>query len=107
MGSEYEGGVEQVTLRARVHREETNWLILTDCSNAFNTVKRTAVLAEVATCAPALTPFVQSVTGRDLLQGSSRWNREKGARSIASVGGRYNKGMPWGRRCSACLSCRS
>ena len=32
-----QGGVEQVALRARVHHEEKNWLILTDCSNAFNT----------------------------------------------------------------------
>ena len=52
------GGVEQVALRARVHHEAKNWLILTDCSNAFNTVKRTAVFAEVATCASALIPFV-------------------------------------------------
>ncbi|CAN0597640.1 unnamed protein product, partial [Laminaria digitata] len=35
-----------------------NWLVLTDCSNAFNTVKRTAVLEEVANCVPALTPLV-------------------------------------------------
>ncbi|CAN0536487.1 unnamed protein product, partial [Scytosiphon promiscuus] len=34
-------------------------LILTDCSNAFNTIKRTAVLAEAATCGPALTPFIE------------------------------------------------
>ncbi|CAN0580079.1 unnamed protein product, partial [Laminaria digitata] len=33
-------------------------LVLTDCSNAFNTVKRTAVLEEVANCVPALTPLV-------------------------------------------------
>ncbi|CAN0586600.1 unnamed protein product, partial [Laminaria digitata] len=31
-------------------------LVLTDCSNAFNTVKRTAVLEEVANCVPALRP---------------------------------------------------
>ena len=49
------GGVEQVVL---VHHEAKNRLILTDCSNAFNTVKRTAMLAEAATCMPALTPFV-------------------------------------------------
>ena len=33
------GGVEQVALRTRVHHEEKYWLILTGCSNAFNTVK--------------------------------------------------------------------
>ena len=56
-------GVEQVALRARVHREARNRLILTDCSNAFNTAKRTAVLAEVATCVPALTPLIAKCDG--------------------------------------------
>ena len=50
--------MEQVALRARVHHEARNWLILTDCSNAFNTVKRTAVHGEAATCVTALTPFI-------------------------------------------------
>ena len=36
-------GVEHVGLRARTPRETGNWLILTDCSNAFNSVNRTAV----------------------------------------------------------------
>ena len=57
------GGVEQVALRARVHHEAKNWLILTDCANAFNTVKRTAMLAEAAICVPALTPFVAKCYG--------------------------------------------
>ncbi|CAM9791152.1 unnamed protein product, partial [Laminaria digitata] len=57
------GGVEQVALRARVHHEARNGLILTDCSNAFNTVKRTVVLTEAATCVPALTPFVAKCYG--------------------------------------------
>ena len=35
-----------------------HWKSLSDCSNAFNTVKRTAVLAEAATRVPALKPFV-------------------------------------------------
>ena len=47
-GGEVLGGVEQVALRARMHHEARNWLILTDCSNAFNTVKKTAMLAEAA-----------------------------------------------------------
>lgn len=38
--------------------ETDNWLILTDCFYAFNTVKRKAMLAEAANCMPALTPFV-------------------------------------------------
>ena len=40
------GGVEHVGLRARTLHETGDWLVLTDCSNAFNTVKRKAVLAE-------------------------------------------------------------
>ena len=52
------GGVGHVGLRARMLHETGNWLILTDCSNAFNAVKRTAVLEEVANCVPALTPLV-------------------------------------------------
>ena len=58
------GGVEQVALRARAHHLANNWLILTDCSNAFNTVKQTAMLAEAATCVPALTPFVAKCYGK-------------------------------------------
>ncbi|CAN0517664.1 unnamed protein product, partial [Laminaria digitata] len=38
-------------------------LVLTDCSNAFNTVNRTAVLEEVANCVPALTPLVAKCCG--------------------------------------------
>ena len=38
-------------------------MILTDCSNAINTVKRTAVLTKAATCVPALTPFVVKCYG--------------------------------------------
>ena len=62
-GVDVPGGVEYVGLRARTLHETGNWLVITDCSNAFNTVKRTAVLAEVANCVPALTP---SATGTRL-----------------------------------------
>ena len=55
--------MKKVALRARMHHEVKNWLILTDCSNAFNTVKRTAVLTEAATCLPALTLFVAECCG--------------------------------------------
>ena len=50
--------MEQVALRAPMHLEAKSWLIFTDCSNTLNTVKRTAVLTEAATCAPVLTSFV-------------------------------------------------
>ena len=57
------GGVEHIRLRARTQPETANWLVLTDCCNAFNTVSRTAVLAEVANCMPALTPLVAKCYG--------------------------------------------
>ena len=57
------GGVEHLRLRARTLHETSNWLVITDCSNAFNTVKRTAVLAEVDNCVPALTPVVAKCYG--------------------------------------------
>ncbi|CAN0489423.1 unnamed protein product, partial [Laminaria digitata] len=38
-------------------------LVLTDCPNAFNAVKRTSVLKEVANCVPALTPSVAKCYG--------------------------------------------
>ena len=44
-------------LRARTLHETGNWFVLTDCSNAPNTVKTMAMLAEAANCVPAFTPF--------------------------------------------------
>ena len=43
-------------LRARTLHETGNWLVITDCSNAINTMNRTAVVAEAAHCGPELTP---------------------------------------------------
>lgn len=65
LGSGFEGGVEQVALRARVHHETNKWLILPDCSNAFNTMKRAAVLTEAATCVPALTSLLANMLRRE------------------------------------------
>ena len=98
------GGVEQIALRARVPHEANNWLILTGFSNAFNTVKQTAMLAEAATCAQALTPFVAKCYGGMSALVFFQMEPEKGGRSTAPAG--CNKGVPWGRRCSACRSCR-
>ena len=50
-------GVEHMGFRARTLHETGNWLVLTDCPHAFNTVRRTAVLEETANCVPALKPF--------------------------------------------------
>ena len=51
-------GVGHVNLGAKTLHEAGNWLVLTDCSNAVNTVRKVAVLAKVANCVPALTPLV-------------------------------------------------
>ena len=104
LGSECEGDGTGSATRKKVYHEAKNWPILTHCYNEFNKVKRIAVLTEASTCVPALTPFVANVTARCLHLCSFRWNREKGERSTAPAG--YNKGMPWGRRCSAFRSCR-
>ncbi|CAN0497252.1 unnamed protein product [Laminaria digitata] len=62
------GGVEHVGLRARTLHETGNWLVLTDCSNAFNIVKRTAVLEEVA----KVRASAHAVSGQVLLHKTSR-----------------------------------
>ena len=49
---------------SRTLHETSNWLALTESSNAFNTVSRTAVLAEVANCVPVLTPLVAKCYGK-------------------------------------------
>ena len=46
--------MDQVVLHAQVHYGEATWLILSDWRNFF-TLKRAAVLPEVAISAPALT----------------------------------------------------
>lgn len=49
--------MEQGGLRANKHHPAGHGLILHDCSNAFNTMKRAAVLKEVAVRASHLDPF--------------------------------------------------
>ena len=46
-----------------MHHDAKNRFILTDCSSAFNTVRRTAVVTEAAMCVPALKPFVTKCYG--------------------------------------------
>ena len=50
-------------IECRMLYETGNWLILTNCSNAFNTVERTAVLKGVENCMPASTPLVAKCYG--------------------------------------------
>ena len=57
------GAVEQAAVLARKHHEAKKWAIFTDCSNAFNTVKRMTVFTEAATCVSALTLCVAKCSG--------------------------------------------
>lgn len=47
----------------RLLHKTGNWFVITDCSNDFNVVKRTVVLAEVTYCMPVLTPLVAKCYG--------------------------------------------
>ena len=79
------GEVAQAALHARMHYEVKHWLILTDWSDAFNTVERPAGRTEKATCVPALTTFEEKCYGKNVHQCSSRWTRGKGVSSTAPV----------------------
>ena len=52
------GGVEHVGLGARALHEVGNWVVVTDCSNADDSVKSTVVQADVANCVPAISRLV-------------------------------------------------
>ncbi|CAN0286361.1 unnamed protein product, partial [Laminaria digitata] len=93
------GGVERVGLRARMLHETGDWLVLTDCSNVFNTVKRTAVLEEVANCVPALTPLVSKCYGTRPVDVFFRMGSGE-TRTIACSSG-VQQGDTMGPACSA------
>ena len=63
LGFAVPAAVQHVGLRAQTLHKTGNWLLITDCSNAFNTMKRMAVLAEVSNCVPALTLLVAKFYG--------------------------------------------
>ncbi|CAN0589342.1 unnamed protein product, partial [Laminaria digitata] len=88
------GGLEHVGLRARTLHETGNWLVLTDCSNAFNTVKRTAVLEEVENWH---TPLVSKCYGTRPADVFFRMDSGRPGRSLAPAGS--SKGTPWDRQC--------
>ena len=90
------GGAEHVGLRARTLHETGNWLVIADSSNAFNTVKRTEVLAEVANCVPALTPFSAKCYGTRPADVFFRVDSGKPERSLAPAVS--NNETPWGRQ---------
>ena len=88
------GGVEHVGLRARMLHETGNWLVITDCSNAFSTVKRMAVLAEVANCVPALTPLAAKCCGTRPVDVSRRWRPSSAVHGQWTCYFRWTRGKP-------------
>ena len=52
------GGVEKVAMHAQLVHQTGHWVIQTDCSNAFNTAKRTAIMAQAAKSTPDLVEYV-------------------------------------------------
>ena len=52
------GGVERVAMEAQLVHHTGNWVFQTDCSNAFNTGKRTAIMAQAAKSLPNLVPYI-------------------------------------------------
>ncbi|CAN0303380.1 unnamed protein product, partial [Ectocarpus fasciculatus] len=52
------GGVERVAMEAQLVHQTGNWIIQTDCSNAFNTGKRTAVMEQAAKSIPNLVGYI-------------------------------------------------
>lgn len=51
------GRAEDASLRCKLSQKAGHWLLVLDCSNAFDTVNRVAVLEDFALRAPALTAF--------------------------------------------------
>lgn len=52
------GGVERVAMEAQLVHQTGHWVVQTDCSNAFNTAKRTAIMAQAAKSTPGLVGYI-------------------------------------------------
>ena len=52
------GGVERVTMEAQLVHQIGHWVVQTDYSNAFNTAKRTAIMAQAAKSTPDLVGYI-------------------------------------------------
>ncbi|CAM9163260.1 unnamed protein product, partial [Ectocarpus sp. 12 AP-2014] len=52
------GGVERVAMEAQLVHQTGKWAIQTDCSNDFNTGKRTAIMAQAAKSIPDLVGYI-------------------------------------------------
>ena len=52
------GGVERVAMEAQLVHQTGHWVVQTDCSNAFNTAKRTAIIAQAAKSTSGLVGYI-------------------------------------------------
>lgn len=52
------GGVERVAMEAQLVHQTGHWVVQTDCSNAFNTAKRTAIMAQAAQSTPGIVGYI-------------------------------------------------
>ena len=98
-GIRVRGRMEQVALRPRVHHEARNSLILTDCSNAINTVKEDGSACRGGHLRAGTRRSQQNATERGPPPYSSKRIQGSGERS--NVPAQCSKGTPWARRCSA------
>lgn len=96
------GGVDHVGMRARALHDPGNRFVLTDRSNAFNPVNRTAVLEETANCVLALTPFILANCYGARPGGALSRTDSGETRTVAfAPAGSRSSGTLWGRRRSA------
>ena len=52
------GGVERVAMEAQLVHQTGHWIVQTDCSNACNAAKRTAIMAQAAKSTPGLVGYI-------------------------------------------------
>ncbi|CAN0315124.1 unnamed protein product, partial [Scytosiphon promiscuus] len=71
----------------------------TDCSDAFNTGKRTAITKQAAKSIPELVGYIANATTKNQPRRCTRLIRESDGRLIAEAV--CSKGTGWGRLCSA------
>ncbi|CAM9885864.1 unnamed protein product [Scytosiphon promiscuus] len=92
------GGVERVAMETQLVHQTGNWIIQTICSNAFNTGKRTAIMAQAAKSLPDLVGYIARCYDEIPTTRYTRWILENGGRSSARAV--CNKEMAWDHLCS-------
>ena len=52
------GGVERMAMEAQLVHQTGHWVFQTDCSDTFNTAKRTAIVVQSAKSTPGVVGFI-------------------------------------------------